>query len=67
MALWQKLWLVFAVIWVVVAGLNVGTILAFSEETEKITAPVFFGVVVPAVVYLLAWLWHFWRRGKRAD
>ena len=31
MALWQRLWLLFAVIWIVVAGLNAGTILAFAE------------------------------------
>ena len=32
MPLWKKLWLLFTVIWVVVAGLNVATILAFAEE-----------------------------------
>jgi len=30
MALWRKLWLLFTVIWVVVAALNVFTILAFA-------------------------------------
>ena len=61
MALWQKLWLLFAVIWTVVAALNIGTILAFSEESEKVLLPVTFGIAVPAVAYLLAWLWHRWR------
>jgi len=64
MALWQKLWLVFAVIWVVVAALNVGTILAFSEENEKIAAPVVFGVAVPAFVYFAAWCWQRWVKRK---
>ena len=67
MALWQKLWLLFAVIWGVVAGLSSGTILAFSEEPEKVFTPVALGIAVPAAVYVLAWLWQRWRRGKRAD
>lgn len=64
MALWQKLWLLFTVIWVVVAGLNVATILAFGEEIDRQKAlmPLFFGVAVPAAAYLLGWLWHLWRR-----
>ena len=62
MALWQKLCLLFAVIWGVVAALNAGTILAFSEEPEKVLVPVVFGIAVPAAVYLLAWLWHRWRK-----
>ena len=59
MALWQKLWLVFAVIWVVVAGLQAATILAFAEgvEREKALTPILLGVAVPAAVYFLAWLW----------
>ena len=61
MALWQKLWLLFAVIWGVVAALNAGTILAFSEEPEKVMQPVVLGIAVPAAAYLLAWLWHRWR------
>ena len=34
MKLWKKLWLLFAVIWVIVAALNVGSILAFGDEVE---------------------------------
>ena len=67
MALWQKLWLVFAAIWVLVAGLNAGTILALSEEPEKALQPAVLGVVVPAAVYLLAWLWQRWFAGKRSE
>jgi len=55
--LWQKLWLLFAVIWVVVSALNAGTILAFSEEHEKALRPIVLGVLVPAIVYLFAWGW----------
>ena len=61
LALWQKLWLVFAVIWVVVAGLNAGTILAFSEgpiERQKAILPIVYGLIVPAIVYLAAWGWN---------
>jgi len=58
--LWQKLWLLFTVIWVVVAALNVGTILVFGDEVEpeKALWPAFLAVVVPAVVYGLGWLWE---------
>ena len=68
MALWQKLWLLFAVVWTVVAGLNVVTIVAFAEgelERAKWVWPALFGVAVPALVYALAWLWNRWRGGKR--
>ena len=63
-ALWQKLWLLFAVIWVVVAALQVGTILAVSGEPEKAVQPLLYGVAVPGVAYLLAWLWDRWRRRR---
>ena len=68
MPLWKKLWLLFAVIWVIVAGLNVATIVAFSEsdlEAEKAILPLVFAVAVPAAAYLLAWLWHRWRSRQR--
>ena len=57
-ALWQKLWLLFAVIWVVVAAIQVGAILAFSGEPDKAVQPVLYGIAVPAVAYFLAWLWN---------
>jgi hypothetical protein len=62
-ALWQKLWLLFAVIWVVVAAIQVGTILAFAGDSDKALQPVLYGIAVPAVAYLLLWLWHRWRSG----
>lgn len=60
MKLWQKLWLLFTVIWVIVAGLNVASILAFGDEVEpqKALWPAFFGVAVPAAVYGLGWVWE---------
>lgn len=66
MPLWKRLWLLFTVIWVVVAGLNIATILAFSEglEHEKWVAPFILAVTVPAVTYALAWLWVRWRSKK---
>ena len=57
-ALWQKLWLLFAVIWVVVAALQVATILAFAGDPGKAVQPVLYGIGVPAVAYLLAWGWN---------
>jgi hypothetical protein len=67
MRLWQKLWLLFTVIWVVVSGLNAGTILAFSEgaEQEKAVRPIVLGLVVPAVLYGLGFLWELFRRRRR--
>ena len=64
--LWQKLWLLFTVIWVVVSALNAVTIYAFAEglERDKVWRPVILGVTVPVVVYLLAWFWAFVRKPK---
>jgi len=61
MRLWQKLWLLFTAIWVVVSGLNAFTILAFSEgpvEQEKAVRPIVLGIVVPAVLYVAGFLWE---------
>jgi hypothetical protein len=68
MPLWKKLWLLFAVIWVVVAALNAITIVAFSEgaEAQKAWRPVALGLAVPALAYALAWLWDRWRTRRRS-
>jgi hypothetical protein len=50
------------VIWVVVAALNAGSILAFSEEHEKALRPIVLGLVVPAVLYLVLLAWQRLRR-----
>ena len=67
MALWQKLWLLFAVIWIVVASLNVGTILAFSDEVEwqRALKPAAAGVLVPVVLYAILWLWNRFKKQKQ--
>jgi hypothetical protein len=69
MPLWKKLWLLFAVIWIVVAGLNVLTILAFSDEAEhgKAVLPAIYGVAVPAVLYFLLWFWNFLSNKSGSD
>jgi hypothetical protein len=61
--LWKKLWLLFTVIWVVVAALNMITILVFAEELERAKAltPLFFAVAVPALLYLFGWAWERWK------
>ena len=61
MPLWKKLWLLFALIWVVVAGLNVLTILAFSDEAEhgKALLPAIYAIAVPAALYFVLWFWSF--------
>ena len=61
MPLWKRLWLLFTVIWVVVAALNVGTILAFSEgelERAKALMPAVLAVVVPALLYVVGTAWE---------
>jgi len=61
--LWKKLWILFTVIWVVVAALDAGTILAFSEdESEKAVRPIVIGLVVPVVLYLVLLVWQRLRR-----
>jgi len=65
--LWKKFWLLFTVIWVIVAGLHIATIVAFSEdaaEQRKVPVLLVLAVGVPAVVYLLAWGWAAWRGRK---
>ena len=54
--MWRKFWLLFTLIWVIVAALQVFTLLAFSEEPEKIWQPLAYGVAVPAVLYALGWV-----------
>ena len=62
MPLWKRLWLLFTVIWVVVSGLNAGTILAFSEEHEKALRPLVLMIAVPLVLYAILAAWFRLRR-----
>ena len=65
---WKKLWLLFTVIWVLVSGLNAGTILAFSpDEAEKAWRPIAVGVAVPAAFYVLGLAWQWLRRNRRPE
>ena len=67
LALWQRLWLLFTVIWVIVAALNAGTILAFSEgpiERQKATQPIAYGLIVPVILYLALWGWTALRKRR---
>ena len=62
---WKKFWLLFAVIWVIVTGLQAATILAVGEEPpEKAWRPIVLAVAVPAVLYLIGLAWQ-WLRGRR--
>jgi hypothetical protein len=60
--MWKKWWLLFSVIWMVVAGIQVAVILATSEETEKALQPLLLGIAVPAVLYLIGLLWESLRK-----
>ena len=53
---WRKWWLLFTVIWVVVAGIQVVLILVTSEEPNKALQPAILAVAVPAALYLLGWV-----------
>jgi cyanate permease len=55
--MWRKWWALFTLIWVVVAALQAGLILATSEETGKAIQPALLAVAVPAALYLIGWLW----------
>jgi len=56
--MWRKWWLLFSVIWGVVAALQAAVILGTSEETEKALQPLLLGIAVPAVLYFLGWAWE---------
>ena len=50
---WRKFWLLFTAIWVVVAGLNVFSILAFADgeiDRAKVWWPVLFAFAVPGAL-----------------
>ena len=53
---WRKWWLLFAVIWGVVAALQVAVILGTSEEPEKALQPFLLGITIPAALYAVGWV-----------
>jgi type VI protein secretion system component VasK len=68
MALWKRLWILFTVIWVVVLALQVGTILAVGEEPpEKALRPIVLAIVVPALLYLVLWVWAKFRPPEKGS
>jgi len=65
--MWRKWWLLFTVLWGVVAALQVVIILATADEPEKAIQPFVLGIAVPAALYLLGWLWERWKRLRNPD
>lgn len=66
MKLWQKLWLLFTVIWVALSLLNLGIMFAAGEaEPDKAMTLAALTVAVPAALYLVAWAWNAWRARRR--
>jgi hypothetical protein len=56
---WRRWWLLFTVMWLVVAALQAATLYFFSpDERDKVWRPVLFGIGVPAVLYLIGLLWE---------
>jgi uncharacterized membrane protein len=66
MPLWKRFWILFAVIWVFVALLNVLTTLAFAEEIlpDRLLTLLCMAVAVPAALYTAGWLRERLRRGR---
>ena len=66
MLLWEKFWILFTVIWVVVALLNAMTMFAFGEEIplERPLTVLAAAIVVPAALYAVGWLRE-WLQSKR--
>ena len=60
--MWRKWWALFSVIWAVVAALQAAVIVGTSEEPGRALQPLALGVAVPAVLYLLGWIWERLRR-----
>lgn len=58
MPMWQRFWILFTAIWVLVALLNVLTTLAFAEEIppDRLLTLLAVAVVVPAALYAVGWL-----------
>ena len=60
--MWRKWWLLFSVIWLVVAMIQVAVILGTSEEPEKAIQPFVLGIGVPAALYAGGWVLERLRR-----
>ena len=56
--LWKKFWLLFAAIWVFVSWMQAATIFLLSDEPQKGWQPLVLGLAVPALVYLVLWIWQ---------
>jgi cytochrome bd-type quinol oxidase subunit 1 len=65
--MWRKWWLLFALIWGVVAAMQVLLILTTSDEADKALRPALLGIGVPAILYLLGWLWERFRRKPNSE
>ena len=60
---WRKWWLLFAVIWGVVAAIQVFTILAFAEDEEmKALQPALYGAGVPLAAYFVGWICEWFKK-----
>ncbi len=66
MKLWQRLWLLFSVIWVALSLLNLGIMFAADEaEPDKAATLSVLTLAVPAALYLAGWGWNAWRGRAR--
>jgi len=58
MPLWKRFWILFTVIWVLVALLNAITLIVFEEEVPqgRLEMLLLAAILVPAVLYAAGWL-----------
>jgi len=62
--LWKKFWILFSAIWILVAALNLATLVAFEDEVpqERLLTLLVLTFAVPAALYAAGWLREFLRR-----
>ncbi len=64
--LWQRFWLLFSVLWIVVAALNIVTLLVLEEKVpeERLETLLLVAVLVPAVLFGIGRVWQAFRRAQ---
>ena len=68
LAVWQRLWLLFSVIWGVVGLLKIVTLAAYGEPgAGQFVQPALLTVAVPLLVYLPLWGWAMLRARRKGE
>ena len=68
MPIWKRLWLLFAVIWVVVGLLKIVTLAAYGGPgAGQLVQPALLTIAVPLLVYLPLWGWAALRARRKGE